>query len=179
MEIGCQIYLVAGAEQLDALAEVLAAAPVAALRGPVEAAGLAHGAGAAFVLAGTVKDALAAGADGAHLPDDADIPAARRAAGDMQIGLSCGTSRDMAMTAGENGADYVGFEAAEGADLIAWWAEVMELPVVAEGVSSPEQAAALARAGADFVEPAYIWTAPEGPAEAIRALAAAIAEPAP
>ena len=37
------------------------------------------------------------------------------------------------------------------ADLIAWWAEIFEVPCVAFDVESAEAAEALARAGADFV----------------------------
>ncbi len=66
------------------------------------------------------------------------------------------------MTFGEMNADYVAFgvpafvkdrETAfeRQLDLIAWWAEIFEVPCVAMDVASVDQAAVLADAGADFV----------------------------
>ncbi len=66
------------------------------------------------------------------------------------------------MTIAEAGADYVAFgipanvqnriKARERRlDLIAWWAEIFEVPCVALDVETPELAAALAQAGADFI----------------------------
>lgn len=171
----CQIYLVVPAPQVPRLGAVLDAAPVAALRGPAEAGPLAQSRGIAFILDGGAAAALAAQADGAHLPPGSDIAAARRAARDLQLGLSCGASRDAAMEAGDEGIDYVAFDAAEGAEAIAWWAQLMELPVVAENITSLAQATALAAAGADFVAlDDVIWSAPEGPEAALRAYADAL-----
>ena len=78
------------------------------------------------------------------------------------VGVDAGISRDDAMTLAEAGAEYVAFGApldlsdldkarARRADLIAWWAEIFEVPCVAFDVESAEAAEALARAGADFV----------------------------
>jgi thiamine-phosphate pyrophosphorylase len=66
------------------------------------------------------------------------------------------------MTLAEDGAEYVAFGApldltdldkarARRADMIAWWAEIFEVPCVAFDVESAESAEALARAGVDFV----------------------------
>ena len=85
------------------------------------------------------------GLDGVHLSDAArSVRAARKALGaDAIIGASCGTSRHDGMAAGEAGADYIAFSpvgdmglgdaARAGRDLFAWWSEMIELPVVAEG----------------------------------------------
>ena len=64
------------------------------------------------------------------------------------------------MIAGETGADYVAFGPAgttalgsgerAGADLFAWWSEMIELPVVAEGALDADAVAAL-RDVCDFV----------------------------
>lgn len=85
------------------------------------------------------------GLDGVHLTDGAR--SVRRVRGDLGeevvVGAFCGASRHDGMTAGERGADYVAFgpvgETAlghgepVGDDLLAWWSEMIEVPVVAEG----------------------------------------------
>lgn len=87
---------------------------------------------------------------------------------DRILGVRCGTSRHAGMTAAEAGADYVLFAPVVPApglgdgsraepDLFAWWAEMIETPVVAEGGVGPAEALALG-ADADFVVPdAAIW----------------------
>lgn len=85
------------------------------------------------------------GLDGVHLPDGArSVRMARKTLGaDAIVGAFCGTSRHDGINAGEAGADYVSFgpvglsglgdgRVAEPA-LFAWWSEMIELPVVAEG----------------------------------------------
>ena len=59
------------------------------------------------------------------------------------VGAFCGASRHDGMTAGEAGADYVAFgpvgasNLGDGTlaeeELFAWWSEMIEVPVVAEG----------------------------------------------
>ena len=84
------------------------------------------------------------GLDGVHLTDGArNVRAARKALGpDAIVGAFCGASRHNGMSAGEAGADYVAFGPVSGAlgseelaeqDLFAWWSEMIELPIVAEG----------------------------------------------
>jgi thiamine-phosphate pyrophosphorylase len=85
------------------------------------------------------------GLDGVHLSDAArSVRAARKALGaDAVVGAACGTSRHDGMAAGEAGADYIAFSpvgdmglgdaARAERDLFAWWSEMIELPVVAEG----------------------------------------------
>lgn len=85
------------------------------------------------------------GLDGVHLGDGArSVRSTRKALGpDAILGAACGTSRHDGMTAGEAGADYVAFAPVGDTglgdgdrvprDLLAWWSEMIELPVVAEG----------------------------------------------
>jgi thiamine-phosphate pyrophosphorylase len=84
------------------------------------------------------------GLDGVHLTDPRPLGKLRRDWGpDPIVGAFCGASRHDGMTAGEAGADYVSFgPAGAGAsaaggraepELFAWWSEMIELPVVAEG----------------------------------------------
>jgi thiamine-phosphate pyrophosphorylase len=82
------------------------------------------------------------------------------------------------MLAGEAGADYVAFEGdeAELKDLLNWWQALMTLPCVALGGVTLDNAAALARAGADFLALEHpLWRHPEGPAAALEAFAARLA----
>jgi thiamine-phosphate pyrophosphorylase len=116
---------------------------------------------AACVLAGDPALAKALDCDGAHIAAE-DMPpkAARTALGnDRILGVDCGFSRHHAMTAAEQGADYVCFGPFFGPEhdeaslgfLLGWWQEMMEVPCVATGATTPEQRDALYAAGADFV----------------------------
>ena len=90
------------------------------------------------------------GLDGVHLTDGArSVRKTRKALGaDAIVGAFCGTSRHDGMNAGEAGADYVSFgpvgESSLGDgtraehELFAWWSEMIEVPVVAEGALSLE-----------------------------------------
>jgi len=128
------------------------------------------------------------GADGLHLTlsgNKSPIKDLRRRLGDdVILGAGCGASRHLAMTAGEQGADYVAFGALEDGppaepELIAWWDAVMTPPQVACGAADLAQAQRLAAAGADFLALApALWLAGGDPAAALRALLAALAEPA-
>jgi thiamine-phosphate pyrophosphorylase len=180
----------------DLLAAALDVAEVAALRislPGVSEDGLARAVdlvrrvtearGVALLLAGAPSLAARTGCDGVHFPwGEWGVAAARRILGEgLQLGVFCGDSRDLAMRAGEDGADYVAFGPFAGgagdpdADVLGWWAELMELPVVAEGASSAEACASLARAGADFVTVGdFVWHDAAGPAAVLRALRAAM-----
>lgn len=104
------------------------------------------------------------GADGVHLSASADIEeaydAARSKLGpDAIVGADAGASRHSAMTLGEAGADYVAFGAAHGdtdpeetqLDLVAWWADIFVVPVVAYGIETADEIPDLVRARADFI----------------------------
>jgi len=103
------------------------------------------------------------------------------------LGVTCHDSRDLAMQAGEAGADYVAFgaffptltkDAPTRADpeIIAWWSELMELPCVAIGGITAENCATLVTAGAGFLAVVgAVWAHPGGPAAGVRAMNVAIA----
>jgi thiamine-phosphate pyrophosphorylase len=124
------------------------------------------------------------GLDGVHLSDGArQVRAVRKALGkDAIVGAFAHASRHEGMTAGEIGADYVSFGpvAATGLgdgsvaplELFAWWSEMIELPVVAEGGLTPALAAELAGV-ADFLALGpEVWSAPEGEMAALAGIAA-------
>ena len=127
--------------------------------------------------------AAALGCDGVHVgQSDASYAEARRLVGpDRMVGVTCHDSRHLAMEAAEAGADYVAFGAffptttkdpktAADSELLSWWQEIMEVPCVAIGGITVENAKGLADAGADFVAvSAGVWGYPEGPAAAVRA----------
>jgi thiamine-phosphate pyrophosphorylase len=158
------------------------ASSLSAQLAPVRAVCAAHR--TACLVRDHVGLALEIGADGVHLGSGAaDVPACRAALGRERIlGVSCGRSRDGAMTAGEAGADYVGFgdlgqrPGHEVYELLQWWSELFVLPCLAEGAVTEDDGAALVRAGADFVAVGgSIWTGAAGPAVALRRLRHALA----
>jgi thiamine-phosphate pyrophosphorylase len=123
------------------------------------------------------------GLDGVHLTDGArQVRAARAALGPGAIvGAFARASRHDGMAAAESGADYValgpvgatglGDGAVATPELFRWWAEIIEVPVVAEGALAPELAAALA-GSADFLALGEeVWTHPDGPSAALAAFA--------
>lgn len=137
----------------------------------------------AFIVNDSIALAKRIGADGVHLGQgDGEVADARARLGkDAQIGVTCHNSRDLAMEAGEAGADYVAFGAffptqtkdtdyrAE-PELLTWWQNLMELPCVAIGGITPENCAPLVMAGADFLAVSHaVWGGDE--AAAVRAFA--------
>ena len=98
-------------------------------------------------------------ADGVHVTarDARRIAALRRELGpDMIIGACCPAQRHLAMELGEAGADYLGIDQrvqARGENLLAWWAQMFTVPVVAMQPAAPRQVADVARLGADFLVP--------------------------
>ncbi len=115
--------------------------------------------------------ALRHGLDGVHLTDGARRVRKTRAAlgADAIVGAFCETSRHAGMTAGEAGADYIAFGpvgntglgdnvmAEQG--LFAWWSEMIELPVVAEGALTTDLVETLAPVTDFFAVGAEIWRA--------------------
>jgi thiamine-phosphate pyrophosphorylase len=142
----------------------------------------------AFLLNDRPDLAVATGCDGAHVGQQ-DFPArkARLLLGDRTLGVTCHNSRDLALRAGEDGADYVAFgaffptatkDAPTRADpeILRWWSELMELPCVAIGGITAGNCAELVQAGADFLAVVgAVWSHPDGPAAGVRAMNAAIA----
>ena len=129
----------------------------------------------AFIVNDDVALAKRLGADGVHLGQGDDDPReAREELGrEAQIGVTCHDSRDLALEAGEAGADYVAFGAffpSETKDtshraeieLLEWWSEMVELPSVAIGGITPANCAPLIKAGADFLAVSgAIWSGDE------------------
>lgn len=128
------------------------------------------------------------GADGVHVgQQDADYRAARAAVGaDRIVGVTCHDSRDLAMRAGEQGADYVAFGAffptatkepktRADPEILKWWSGLFVVPCVAIGGITIENCATLVRAGADFIAVvSAVWNHPQGPAKAVAAFNNAI-----
>ncbi|MBF9033777.1 thiamine phosphate synthase [Rhodobacterales bacterium HKCCE2091] len=125
------------------------------------------------------------GLDGVHMTDGArSVRKVREAFGpDPIVGCYCGASRHDGLTAGEIGADYIAFgpagatglddgELAE-RDLFAWWSEMVELPVVAEGGLTSALVGELAPVTDFFAIGTEIWSA-EDPVAALRDLTAAL-----
>jgi len=124
--------------------------------------------GIAVLVENQVEFALSLGADGVHLTDaeETTYAQARARLGNAAIlGVSCGENRHAAMTLAEMGADYIAFgegplDSERRAELIAWWSEVFQVSCVALDVEDAEEAARLAKLGADFVVPSEkLWGA--------------------
>ncbi len=143
--------------------------------------------GVAVILNDAPALAVETGCDGAHVGQtDLAATEARRILGERTLGVTCHASRDLAMAAGEAGADYVAFGAFHPTrtkdapihadpDILAWWRELMEIPCVAIGGIDAENCAPLVRAGADFLAViAAVWQHPQGPAAGVAAMNAAI-----
>ena len=151
---------------------------------------IAHARGVAVILNDSPALAARLGCDGVHIgQSDGSFAEARRLMGpDRMVGVTCHDSRHLGMDAAEAGADYVAFGAffptvtkeppsmAE-PEVLTIWQETMQTPCVAIGGITADNAASLAAAGADFLAvSAGVWAYPQGPAAAVAALNAAIAQ---
>ena len=162
-----------GARAGDCLLAFAEVAPVASLLMPRSLAGtqageepaaLARQLGLALLVADDARMARAVQADGVHLGGAAPgmVRKLRRAVGDdLVIGACCPTLRHEAMELGEAGADYLMIDQrleAAGENLLAWWAEMFTVPVVAAQPVEPEAARAVLALGADFLVPSMeMW----------------------
>jgi thiamine-phosphate pyrophosphorylase len=122
------------------------------------------------------------GCDGVHIgQEDGSLAEARRILGpDAMIGVTCHDDRDLAWDAAEGGADYVAFGAfyptttketvhRPELEILTVWQETVETPCVAIGGVTVDNAADLARAGADFVAVSNgVWGYSDGAAEAVK-----------
>lgn len=194
-----QLYLITppriDAQFVHTLDEALSAGPVAALQirlkdhsreevlalaPPLIACAQKHG--VAAIMNDSVELADALGCDGVHIgQEDGTVKAARAVMGkERTVGVTCHDSRHLAMVAGEAGADYVAFGAFFPTDtknapthaepeLLRWWIELFELPCVAIGGITVENAQPLIESGADFLAVSGgVWKFPSGPADAVR-----------
>ena len=137
----------------------------------------------AFILNDRPDLAAKLDCDGVHIGQgDMSYAEARRIVGPQrQIGVTCQASRDLAMTAGEAGADYVAFGAffpsstktvttPASLEIIEWWSQLFEIPCVAIGGITVENCGPVIAAGADFLAVAGgVWNHKDGPEAAVRA----------
>jgi thiamine-phosphate pyrophosphorylase len=202
----CQLYLISpldvGGDFPARLEEALSAGPVAAfqfrvkgidqhkaveLAAPLQEICKAHD--IAFIVNDSISIAKRIKADGVHLgQEDGDPREARQELGkDAQIGVTCHNSRHLAMEAAEAGADYVAFGAyyptstkavkhqAE-LETLEMWSQFTEVPCVAIGGITPDNAKPLIEAGADFLAVSgAVWNHPDGPGAAVKAFNALLA----
>ncbi|MBX3481507.1 MAG: thiamine phosphate synthase [Caulobacter sp.] len=150
---------------------------------------ICHGRDVAVILNDDPALAARLGCDGVHIGQtDTPLAQARKIMGkDAMIGVTCHDSRHLAMEAAEGGADYVAFGAffptttkdtlhRPEPDILTIWQDSMEVPCVAIGGITADNAEGLAAAGADFLAVCGgVWNHPQGPAAAVAALNAAIA----
>lgn len=139
----------------------------------------------ALVIDSHVLLAQKLGLDGVHLNDGPrSVPLARKELGeDAIVGAFCDASSHDGMTAGERGADYISFGPVTGGlgdgttaehDLFAWWSDMIELPVVAEGGLAPDAVTRLAPVADFFALGEEIWS-DDNPVESLRRYAALLA----
>ena len=141
-----------------------------------------------FIVNDSVTLAKRLGADGVHLgQSDGDIREARAVLGpSAQIGKTCHDSRHLAMDAGEAGADYVAFGAfypttTKPSDyrpepsILRWWSTLFEIPCVAIGGITPDNAKPLVEAGADFLAVCQAVWGKDDPGAAVRAFESVLA----
>ena len=189
----CQLYLISppriGDDFVDRLAQAFDGGAAAA--GPLQA--LCAEREVAFIINDSVALAQRLGADGVHLGQgDGDPKEARKLLGPkVQIGVTCHDSRHLAMEAGEAGADYVAFgafyptttkEVTHHAEpsVLGWWTTLFELPCVAIGGVTADNAGPLVAAGADFLAVSgAVWNHPQGPTAGVAAFKDVLASKAP
>jgi thiamine-phosphate pyrophosphorylase len=145
---------------------------------------IAHQRGVSVILNDNPALAAKLGCDGVHIgQEDGSIRDARAVLGPKAImGVTCHDSRHLAMTAGEQGADYVAFGAffdtatkspktRADLDILVWWTELFELPCVAIGGITLETASGVIAAGADYIAVCGgVWSHPDGPEAACAGL---------
>jgi thiamine-phosphate pyrophosphorylase len=143
---------------------------------------IAQDRGVAFIMNDRPDLAAELDCDGVHVGEE-DMPygEARGLLGpDRIVGVTCGASRDRAVTAAEAGADYVAFGALfpsttksakhrAGPELLRDWSETTVVPCCAIGGITQQNCAPLVEAGADFLAVINaIWSHPKGPRVAVR-----------
>lgn len=94
----------------------------------------------ALIFKNDISLALRLPADGVQIPYQPDIKKIRKQTADISLGVICAT-RDEAMRAGESGADYIGFDTPDAADLTQWWSELFTVPCVDFNPGCPSTAA--------------------------------------
>lgn len=188
----------------EVLGKALAAAPVACLQlrlkevddSAIIQAGeailpICHAHGTLLLVNDRPDLAHQIGADGAHIgQDDMDYFSSRELlGGDAIIGVTCHDSKDLAFKAAQSGADYVAFGAVFETqtktpksrvelEIFTWWQEAIEIPSVAIGGITTDNAKLVITAGADFIAvSAGVWQHKDGPADALSQLSALCQSP--
>jgi len=143
---------------------------------------IAQDRGVAFIMNDRPDLAAELDCDGVHVgEEDAPYAEARRLLGaDHIVGVTCGASRDRAITAAEAGADYVAFGAffpsttktatkyRATPELLSDWSETTVVPCCAIGGITQDNCGPLVAAGADFLAViGAIWSHPQGPRAAV------------
>jgi thiamine-phosphate pyrophosphorylase len=145
---------------------------------------IAQARGVAFIMNDRPDLAAELDCDGVHAGEE-DMPyaEARRLLGsDRIVGVTCGDSRDRAITAAEAGADYVAFGAffpsmtktatkhRADPEVLRDWSETTVVPCCAIGGITQQNCGPLVEAGADFLAViGAIWSYPAGPRAAVAA----------
>lgn len=198
-----QLYLITPTEfELDVfpdlLASVLDAHPIACVRMALSSTDesrlskaadalreITHARDVALVVTDHIPMVERLGLDGVHLMEGKrQTRYARKELGaDAIVGAFCSTSRHDGLEAGDAGADYVSFgpvrenTLGDGShaetDLIKWWSEVIEVPVVAEGLLDSETIRTLTPYADFFGIGDEIWSN-DDPAAALKLLTMAM-----
>ena len=146
---------------------------------------VAHARDVAIVIDTHVMMVERLGLDGVHLTDGArQVRKIRETLGaDAIVGAFCGITRHDGMNAAEAGADYVAFGPAGATalgngdkidfDLIEWWSQVIEVPVITEGALTTDLIAQFGPVTDFFGIGEEIWTA-DSPLSALKTLLAPI-----
>ncbi len=143
---------------------------------------ICHAREVAFIINDRPDLARKIGADGVHVgQDDMSYKDAREIIGNSGIvGVTCKDSRHLSMVAAEQGADYVAFGAFFPTDtkqntspadkaILTWWGEIFEIPSVAIGGITVDNAGELITAGADFLAVSGgVWNYAAGPKVAVQ-----------
>lgn len=143
---------------------------------------ICHSHNVAFILNDQADLAKELNTDGVHIGvEDGDIKEIRENLGhEISLGATCHDSKHLAFTAGDAGADYVAFGAFFPTDtketshvapvsLIEEWVDIAEIPCVAIGGITVDNAKPLIDAGADFIAvSAGVWNYPDGAPKAVQ-----------
>lgn len=144
---------------------------------------ICHGFDIPLIINDRPEIALDSGADGVHVgQDDTSYDRCYQMLGDDAIiGVTCHASRDLAIEAGEKGADYVAFGAFfpsnsketkhhADTDLLEFWSSMTVIPCVAIGGITADNCAPLVESGADYLAViGSIWNHKDGPEAGVRA----------
>jgi thiamine-phosphate pyrophosphorylase len=138
--------------------------------------------GVAVVVSGDSRIVGRVGADGMHLEASAqEIAAAvRKHDGRLIVGAGGAKTRHDALELGEAQPDYIffgrfGFDRdpvphPRNLDLAQWWAEIVNVPCIAQGGSEVASVEAVAATGAEFVAlSSAVFAGPLSPADAVKA----------